>query len=164
MMMRILVFVFTLILIYSPAKAESKGNIELKSVAEVEVTVKNDRGEKETKRVDAATTDVSPDATVIFTTHYTNIGKQPVTGVFITNPVPANMVYLDGTAEGAGTKIEFSVNNGKTYGLPKDLKLTDSKGKEKTAKAEEYTHIQWTLSGPLEPKGKGNVSFRAKLK
>lgn len=164
MTMRVLIFVFSLMLLYSPAKAESKGNVELKSVAEVEVKVKNEKGEIEVKRVDAAKANVAPGDSVIFTTDYSNIGKQPVTGVVITNPVPDNMAYLDKTAEGKGSKIEFSIDKGKTYGLPQNLKVTDPNGKERTAKAEEYTNIKWTLSGTLEPKGKGSVSFRAKVK
>lgn len=164
MVMRILTVVLALILLYCPANAESKGSIELKSVAEVEVTLINEKGEREIKRVDAAKTDVAPGDTVIFTTYYSNIGKETATGVVITNPVPGHMDYRAGTAEGIGTGIEFSVDNGETYGLPENLEVTDSKGEKRAARAEEYTYIKWTLSGPLEPGEKGSVSFRAKVK
>lgn len=164
MLMRISTFALALVLLCSTAMAQSKGSIELKSVAEVEVKVKNEKGETEVRRVDAAKANVLPGDAVVFTTYYSNIGSKPATGVVITNPVPDGMAYLDATAEGKGTRIEFSLDKGKSYGLPETLKVKDRKGKERKARAEEYTHIKWTLGGSLEPGGKGSVSFRAKVK
>lgn len=153
-----------LLFLSSQAMAADKGAIELKSVAEVEVTIKNDKGEKEVKRVEAAKANVVPGDAVIFTTYYSNNGKEPASDIVINNPMPEHMLYVDGTAEGSGTKIEFSVDKGKNFGAPDKLKVKGEDGKERPAGPSDYTHIRWTLSKPLAPGGKGSVSFRAKVK
>ncbi len=79
------------------------------------------KGEKEVKRVDTAKAKVVPGDIVIFSTYYTNIGSKPAANVMITNPVPEHMVYMDRSAEGKGTTIEFSVNGGKSYSAPDKL-------------------------------------------
>lgn len=145
------------------AWAQQKGSIELRSIAEVELTETNAKGEKEVKRVDTAKARVVPGDVVIFSTYYTNISGKPAENVMITNPVPEHMLYMDRSAEGKGTTIEFSVNGGKSYSTPDKLSVTDASGKSRKAVASDYTHIKWTVSKPVAPGGKGDVSFKAKL-
>ena len=161
---KILTVLSLLLLLSLPAAAVDKEAVNLTSVAEVEVTVRNDKGEEEVKRVEASKAHVTPGDTVIFTNAYANTGKEPATGVIVTNPVSEHMVYMDGTAEGKDARIEFSVDKGKSFGAPDQLKVKGQDGKEKPASAADYTHIRWTLSKPLAPGGKGNVSFRARVK
>ncbi len=164
-MVKKLLVVLSMLLLFSfPAKAADKGAIELKSVAEVEITVKNEKGEDEVKRVEASKANVTPGETVIFTTVYSNSGKEPASDIVINNPMPEHMLYIAGTAEGSGTKIEFSVDKGKNFGAPDKLKIKEADGKERPAGPADYTHIRWTLLKPLAPEGKGSVSFRAKVK
>jgi uncharacterized repeat protein (TIGR01451 family) len=145
------------------AWAQQKGSIELKSIAEVEITETNAKGEKEVKRVDTAKAKVVPGDIVIFSTYYTNISGKPAENVMITNPVPEHMLYMDRSAEGKGTTIEFSVNGGKSYSTPDKLSITDASGKSRKAVASDYTHIKWTVSKPVAPGVKGDVSFKAQL-
>lgn len=161
---RILTVLSMLALLSLQAMAADKGAIELKSVSEVEVTVKNEKGEKEVKRVEASKANVTPGDTVIFTNHYTNRGDKPASDVVLTNPVPEYMVYTDGTADGSGTKIEFSVDKGKSFAPAGKLKVRDAEGKERPATAADYTHIRWTFEGALAKGATGSVSFRAKVK
>jgi hypothetical protein len=56
------------------------------------------------------------------------------------------------------------VDNGKTFATPDKLKIKTPDNKERPAIAADYTHIRWTLTGSIAPKGKGSVSFRAKVK
>lgn len=160
----ILMVMFVFLASAAQLRAEAKGAIELKSVAEVDIIVKSEKGETETKRVEASQANVTPGDTVIFTTFFSNNGKEQATGVSINNPVPKHMVYLDGTAEGAGTKIDFSVDGGKTFGAPKDLKTKGTDGKEKRATAADYTTIRWTFEKPVAAGAKGSVVFKAKVK
>lgn len=153
-----------LLFLSSQAMAAGQGAIELKTVAEVEITIKNDKGEKEVKRVEAAKANVTPGDAVVFTTYYSNNGQEPASDIVINNPVPEHMFYIDGTAVGSGTKIEFSVDKGKSFGAPDKLKIKGVDGKEKSPGPADYTNIRWTLSKPLSPEGKGSVSFRAKVK
>jgi uncharacterized repeat protein (TIGR01451 family) len=144
--------------------AQQKGAIVLKSVAEVEVTEKNDKGEKVVKRVDVEKATKAPGDTVVFTTTYTNTGQQPATGVVITNPIDEHMTYVDRSATGDNTRIEFSMDGGKTYNTPEKLTIKSAQGLVRPARAEEYTHIRWTLTKPLSAGSTGSVSFKAKIK
>ncbi len=154
---------FALLLLPAAARAQQQGSIELKSLSQVDVTEINANGKKEVKRVDAAKAKVVPGDVVIFTTIYTNIGKQPAEKVVITNPMPEHMDYVDQSAEGKGTKIDFSVDKGKSYGAPDTLLVTDAQGKKRKAGPADYTGIKWTLGKPLPPGSTGSVSFKAKV-
>lgn len=153
-----------LLLIALPVSAAEKKGIELKSTAEVDIIVKNDKGVNEVIRVEAANANVAPGDTVIFSTHYSYQGEKPATDVVINNPLPEHMLYLDGTAEGRGTRIEFSADQGKTFAAANKVKIRDAEGKERPASAADYTHIRWTIEGALAPGAKGSVSFKAKVK
>lgn len=153
-----------LLLISLPALAAEKAGIELKSTAEVDILVKNDKGVKEVVRVEAASTNVAPGDTVIFTTHYTYQGEKPATDVVINNPIPEHMRFLNGTAEGKKTRIDYSIDNGKSFAEPNKLKIKEADGKERLATADDYTNIRWIIEGALEKGAKGSVFFKAKVK
>jgi len=161
---KMLIALSMLLILSSSVMAVDKGPIELKSVAEVEITVTNSKGEKEIKRVEASKANITPGDTVIFTNYYINKGDKPATNVVIINPVPEHMVYVENSAEGKDAKIEFSVDNGKSYALPQNLVIKGKDGKERPATASDYTHIKWTIEKPIEKGAKGSVSFKAKVK
>lgn len=161
---KVLTVLCMLMLLSFQAKAADKAPIELKSVAEIEVMIKNDKGEREVRRVEAVKANVTPGDAVIFTTYYSNNGKETASDIVINNQMPEHMLYIDGTAEGIGTKIEFSVDNGMSFGTSDKLKIKGKDGKERRAGPSDYTHIRWTQSNPLPPGGKGSISFRAKVK
>lgn len=161
---KIVTAVCLLLLVAIPGFAAEKGGIELKSKAEVDIKVKNDKGIEEVVRVDAASVNVTPGDTVIFSTLYSYQGEKPASNVVINNPLPEHMVYVDGSAEGKGTRIEFSIDKGKTFAAAEKLKTKDAEGKDQPAKASDYTHVRWTLEGELQNNAKGSVSFKAKVK
>lgn len=144
--------------------AQQKGAIVLKSVAEVEVAAKNDKGEMVLKRIDVEKATKGPGDTVVFTTKYTNTGKQPATGVVITNQIDEHMTYVDHSAEGSNTLVEFSIDGGKTYQTPEKLMIKTPQGLARPARAEDYTYIRWTQTKPLSAGGSGSVSFKAKIR
>jgi uncharacterized repeat protein (TIGR01451 family) len=159
------VAVLILLLLALPVIAGAQqGTLSLQSTAEKVLVEKDKQGRKTTKRVLVSDTSVYPGDEVVFTTNYENIGKDPATAVAIKNPVPEHMVYVDGSAEGKGAKIDFSVDGGKSYALPAKLKVKDQEGKERRATAADFTHIRWTLEKPLEKGKKGSVSFKATVK
>jgi len=144
--------------------AQQKGDLDIKTISEVEITRTNAEGKKEVKRIDASMKSVAPGETVIYTNSYTYSGDKPATDVVIKNPIPEHMLYVEGTAEGTGTKIEFSVDQGKTFAAADKLRVTTPDGKKRRAAASDYTHIRWTIEKPLKKGAKGSVSFRAKVK
>lgn len=137
-------------------------NIRLESQAWVEVVKVNDRGEKVIEREPAAL--VLPGTMVIYTNRYTNDGPKAAEQVAITNPVPAEMEYLGGSAIGKGTTASFSIDGGKVFDTPEKLTVTEKDGKRRLAEPKEYTHVRWTLTAPVPPGGGGEVEYRARLK
>ena len=117
--------------------------IEVKTVAEIEVTEIDKQGNKVVKRT--APTTVVPGTEVIYTITAKNTGTEPADNIVVTNPVPKETVYVDGSAFGAGTKITFSVDGGKSFDQAKNLTVKDASGKSRTPKAEDYTHVRWTF-------------------
>ncbi len=156
------VILFSALVSTSAAGAQAKGNIELKSIAEIEVEEFNEEGKKEIMRIPAAK--VIPGDEVIFSNHYTNVSRDTLDKVVITNPIPEHMLYKENSATGDDTEITYSIDGGKTYDRPENLKKVGIDGKEYQATSTDYTHIQWRVVKPVPLEGKGNVEFRAQLK
>jgi uncharacterized repeat protein (TIGR01451 family) len=142
--------------------AQSRGHVKLSSVAELEKEVFNQEGKKVIQRVPAAK--VLPGSEVIFTTRYENVSKEKAENAVITNPVPEHMLYQQKSAQGAGTQVTFSIDNGKSYNIPNQLFVLDAAGRKFPARPKDYTHIRWAFKNPLPSGAKGEVSFRAILK
>jgi uncharacterized repeat protein (TIGR01451 family) len=142
--------------------AQEQAHVTLKSEVLREVEIVREDGGKEIGFEPAAS--ARPGEVLLFRITYTNEGKGPAKDVQLTNPVPEHMVYEDGSVQGEGTEITFSVNGGRTYGRPGDLTVTGEDGKERPAGPADYTHIRWTLSGPIPMGQSGTVGFRARLK
>jgi uncharacterized repeat protein (TIGR01451 family) len=153
-----------LLLIPGVVAAKPGGGVELISLVEVEVSQKNELGKEVTKRVAADKANVAPGDTVIYTITYSNNGDQPATDIAIKNPIPENMLYVDKSAEGAGARIEFSIDNGKSFSPFAALIVKNKEGRERPARANDITTVRWTLEKPLQPGTTGSVSYRAKVK
>ena len=106
---------------------------------------------------------VIPGEEVIYTIYYTNIGQKMTNNVAITNPIPEHLRYKESSAAGVGALIVFSVDGGKTFATPDNLKVQDAAGKEFPAIASDYTHIRWVLQSALPSNAQGQVSFRTIL-
>lgn len=158
------IIVFSTLPLFSwgiPAQAAESSGIELKLVAEKEIEKINSQGKKEFKRVEPSL--VMPGEEIIYTLSYSNAGKEPAKNIFITNPIPQHMAYKANSATGENTAIVYSLDGGKTFEKPENLKVRTSDGKERVAMAENYSHIRWVIQKPLPPGAKGDVSFRALL-
>lgn len=148
-------------MLFSSVAAESEATLKLHAVVHKDVEVINEQGEKTSKQVEAL--NVIPGDEVIYTIYYSHIGNEPAENVFITNPIPEQLVYQDGTALGGNTVITFSVDGGQTFNTPENLKVKNTEGKMIQAKPTDYTHIRWTMAKSVLPKDEGFVSFRALL-
>ncbi len=146
------------------AAGQQKVAVEITTKTTVDVVQKNEKGERVAVKKDVSEAKVVPGDIVTFSMTYSNKGKQPATGVVITDPVPEHMSYVDKSAEGKGTAIDFSVDGGKTYGSPEKLRIKDATGKTRPALAQDYTHVRWVVKGAVAPGGSGTVSFKTKVK
>ncbi len=137
------------------------GCIVLKSVAEVEQEVVNERGER-VKRL-APVAKIVPGNEVVWTVTASNVCDKAAERVSIDNPVPKHMHYVADTAMGPGTEISYSLD-GKQYAAPDALTVREADGTSRAARADEYSHIRWVFTNPLQPGAVAFARFRAVVK
>jgi hypothetical protein len=111
-------------------------------------------------RIAAATVASHADQLMV-SVKFTNTGASSVDAVRITIPVPADVQYVPGSASGPGSEVLFSVDSGRTFALPRELKLPAADGRTRTAAASDYTHVRWVLHAPLDAGAIGVARFRA---
>ena len=141
------------------AQAPAKGCIELKTTAEIEKEVVNEKGEKSRALVPAGK--VIPGTEVTWTVIANNVCKQPSDKVTISNAVPAHMTLVPGSVTGQGSDISYSLD-GKTF-APADKLTAQENGATRPARADEYKHIRWEFKNPLQPGASATARFRAVL-
>ena len=106
---------------------------------------------------------VVPGDKVGYRISYSNAGNEAAGQVVINNPVPAEASYIANSATGAGTAITYSVDGGKTFAVASQLTVTEN-GVSRAAKAEDYTHVRWQLTQPVEAGASGKVEFKVRIK
>jgi uncharacterized repeat protein (TIGR01451 family) len=142
-------------------KPNAPGCIALKTVAEVEENYTNEKGEPATRLV--APLKVVPGREVVWTLTATNVCDKPAEHVSIDNPVPEHMVYVAGSAFGAGTDVLFSLD-GHSFAPADALAVHEAAGNSRPARAEEYTAIRWSLKNALAPGAVAIARYRASVK
>jgi uncharacterized repeat protein (TIGR01451 family) len=143
----------------SQAFAQAQTCVVVKSVAEIEQVVTNANGEKSKKLVPLAT--AVPGTQVIYTTTASNVCKQAVDKVEISNFVPEHMTYIANSAIATGADVSYSLD-GKTFGTADQLTLVDN-GVTRKARADEYKFFRWAFKSSLAPGAQAAASFRAVL-
>lgn len=148
---------------HASASTATPNRIKFQAVGFYEKTTTDKSGVKHTTMVPVD--HVLPGTDVRWDLNYEVIGNdpRPVTDTAITDPIPANMTYVAGSATGQGADITFSVDGGKTWGKPEQLQVKDADGTLRAATAKDYTDIRWFLKGPFAAGAKGTVSFHATL-
>ena len=143
----------------SQAFAQAQGCIVLKTIAETEKEVVNDKGEKSKVLVPAGK--AIPGTEVVWTVTANNVCKQPADKVAINNPVPEHMTLVPNSAFGAGSDISFSAD-GQKFAAAGQLTVVEN-GAPRPARADEYKHIRWVFKNPLPPGATAVARFRAVL-
>lgn len=105
----------------------------------------------------------APGQEVIYVIRYRNSGSEPAENLVVNNPVPTQMRYVAGSAEGTGTTVLVSVD-GNNFGELSSLTVTTGDGNSRPAQAQDVTAVRWILNGSLPPGGSGEVRYRAVLK
>ena len=149
---------FLLAFVSSPVLAQ----IEVSTTAEIEVIEVNPDGTESVSR--KAASRVVPGTEVIYTITAKNAGDEPADEVVVTNPVPAQTRYVEGSAAGANTDVTFSVDGGNTWGRAESLTVADANGEPRAATADDYTHVRWTLKSSLAPSQQRPVWYRARVR
>ena len=139
----------------------SSNPIALHVVAEVEAHVsEHGRSFNRLRPADK----VVPGDSVIYTVEVRNVGPQSIDSPIVTQPVPAHMVYLADSAVGPGADVTYSVDGGRSFDAPENLKIAGANGSQRVATAADYTHIRWQLKSLLKADSTAFVRFRARVK
>lgn len=135
--------------------------LAIKAIAQVELrsTV---QGREATKLVPA--TRVASGEWVIYTLEVRNTSPATLPAPAVTFPVPQHMTYGADTAIGPGAKVTYSIDGGRHFDVPDNLKIRASAGQSRMAVAGDYTHIRWQLKNPLKSNSVAFVRFRAQMK
>lgn len=107
---------------------------------------------------------VLPGDEVLYTVRLTNAGTQPAEHVRFVTPIPAEMSYVDGSAQGAGAAVQFSIDRGQAFAPAAQLFVTEADGRRRPARGSDYTHIQWTLAAPIAAAGATAATYRATVR
>jgi uncharacterized repeat protein (TIGR01451 family) len=156
---RIAIYLLLLGVLSANTAIAQQGNVQLEHKAEQRQSFVDENGVEQTRMTEAAR--VIPGEEIFFTVTYSNNGDEPAENIIITNPVPNNMDYVNGSASGDNTTIMFSVDGGNNFDVPQNLTVTDTEGSQKPASAVDYTHIRWTVEGDIASGTSGTVQFSA---
>lgn len=135
--------------------------LSIKAIAEVES--KSVVGGKELVRLISADR-VVPGDRVIYTLEVRNTGAAALAAPTFTQPIPDHMQYLADSAVGPGAEVSYSVDGGRSFDAPDNLKVHGADGEARPAVAADYTHIRWRLKNALKANSVAFVRFRALVK
>jgi len=142
------------------ARAQEQGHLNVQTVVQKEQVTVNDAGVAETSLVPAET--VVPGENVVYTITFRNISDEPADNVVITNPIADSLTYVEGSAFGPGTEIQFSVDGGQSFASRDELTVFES-GVVRAAGAQDFTHIRWVMQQELAAGAQGMARFTAVL-
>ena len=142
------------------ASAQEADHLSIQTVVQKEEVTFDDAGNRQTRLVDATT--VVPGDEVVYTVSFSNVGEEPAENVVITNPLPEQLSYVEGSAFGPGAEVQFSVDGGVHFAEPGELSVSEN-GSERPANGDDFTHIRWIVSNVIEPGARGMAQFRARL-
>ncbi len=129
---------------------------------EREVTVQNADGSQSVKREKADL--VTPGDKVVYSLNYYNEKSEAAENIVLVMPIPTEVKYIDGSADAQSVITVYSVDGGKNFADRAVLQVSLEDGQSRTARAEDITHIRWTVSNAIAPGARGSLSFKGQLK
>jgi len=153
--------IFTMLALCLHAVAQEPGHLNVTTTVHKEEVTVNESGEAETRLVAADT--VVPGESVVYTITFQNISDEPAANVVITNPISEDLTYVDGSAFGPGTVIQFSTDGGQNFAAADELTVIDD-GLSRPAGPDDFTHIRWVMQNELAVGAQGTARFTAVLK
>jgi uncharacterized repeat protein (TIGR01451 family) len=105
---------------------------------------------------------VVPGDQVIYTLEVRNTGAA-LPAPTVVHPIPEHMRYVADSAVGPGADVSYSVDGGRSFDLPENLKVPGKDGELRPAVAADYSHIRWRLKNSLKANSVAFVRFRARV-
>ena len=155
-----------------PAIAQTQQSLELELVGELRVVRKNWRGEQEVawRNLDGgffrSAPTVRPGDVIRYTVSGNNRTDQPISGLVLTDDLPANMVYvMDSAVSVGGATITYSIDGGQTYTANPTIqvRLPDGTFETRPAPADRYTHVRWTFQSAVPAKSSVNGQYQVRV-
>lgn len=103
---------------------------------------------------------VVPGDNLVFVLAYRNAGTTPAANFVVTNPLPAAVQFQAAT----DPQARVSVDGGRSWGLLRELSVTNPDGTRRTAQTSDVTHVRWAFATPIPVGGEGKVTFRGTVK
>lgn len=141
------------------AGAEEPLELETALIGEVREPVQLTSG-RQTHRLVPATT-LEQGQTIYYTVRIYNPTPIVARDVIVVRRIPANTVYVEGSAAGPGADVDFSTDGGQTFARAAQLNMATSVGGTRRATPEDYTHIRWRLRYALAPGSVALARFQA---
>jgi uncharacterized repeat protein (TIGR01451 family) len=135
--------------------------IAVTAIAEVETRTSRN-GHDAVKLVPADR--VVPGDQVIYTVEIRNTGAEAVLAPSVAYAIPEHMRYVADSAVGPGAEVSYSIDGGRTFDRPENLKVAGPAGQLRPADAADYTHIRWQLKNSLKGNSVAFARFRAVVK
>lgn len=155
------VLTITWILLATVSVAQEQGQkLDVQTTVQKEVVSTGADGEMTKELVSADA--VAPGEKIYYTITFRNVGDAPADNVVITNPIASSLFYVDGSAFGPGTDIEFSVDGGTTFAAADILTVTEN-GEQRAADGGDFTHVRWVMKNNLAAGAQGTARFAAIL-
>lgn len=136
-------------------------SLAIKAIAEVELR-KFVRGREIVKLAPADR--VASGDWLIYTLEVRNTASTSLAAPTVTFAVPEHTIYVADSAVGPATKVSYSVDGGRSFDVPENLKVQERGGPPHLAAASDYTHIRWQLKHSLKVNSVAFVRFRARAK
>jgi uncharacterized repeat protein (TIGR01451 family) len=144
------------------AHAQAASNsLAIRAIAEVELR-SAEPGRDTSKLVTADK--VVPGDGIIYTLEVRNSSASTVRSPTVTYPIPAHMWYVADSAVGPAAEVTYSIDGGRSFDDPENLKMPASEGQWRVATAADYTHIRWQLKNNLKTNSVAFVRFRVIVK
>lgn len=145
------------LLLVAAHTAWAQSPVSLKSTVETERMVRQADGQMLPKR--SLVKSAVPGEEVIVTNTFSNISTKPAGDLVLTNPIASDLRLKKAWGEGAA--ITYSVDGGKSYDAPEQLKVQGKDGKARAALVDDYTHVRWVMQGSLAAGASTAVGFNA---
>lgn len=101
---------------------------------------------------------------IVYTLEVRNTAPAAIPPPTVTYPVPEHVSYVADSAVGPATEVTYSVDGGRSFDAPENLKVQDPGGERRPAVAADYTHIRWQMKNGLKGNSVAFVRFRARVK
>jgi uncharacterized repeat protein (TIGR01451 family) len=139
----------------------SENPMAVKLTADVEIKT-TEQGREATKLVPADR--VVPGDRLIYTLEVRNTAENTLPAPTVDTPVPAHMRYVADSAVGPATQVSYSVDGGRSFDAPENLKVAGPNGELRAAESADYTHIRWQFKHSLKANSVAFLRFRAVAK